>query len=259
MKKEISKFSFYSPQFSVSKIDNFKETSDRIDSEMKSKLETYFTETDNHISLENFDYITKQLGNDKLAEVYQMLGPFDYNSWSEAKEDADEEADEDLEEKRIPQEEWMVRKSGAQYRGEVSSENLRPDGKGIKVHQGRSVYEGYFKDGYCHGFGRGISAAGEIYQGGFNEDEMEGKGFFVWPDGKIYEGDWQTNMKHGKGTYYWPNGQIYQGDFKNDQCFGIGILYYPDGKRFEGVWKDGKKHGKGYYVFPNGSMYQVVY
>jgi len=98
-----------------------------------------------------------------------MLGPFDYTAWSEPKDEENEDQDpDDDNEKRIPQDEWMVRKRGAQYRGEVSTENLRPDGKGIKVHQGRSVYEGYFKDGYCHGFGRGISAAGEIYQGGFN-------------------------------------------------------------------------------------------
>jgi hypothetical protein len=48
MKKEISKFSFYSPLFSVSKIENFKETSERIESDMRAKLDAFFTETENH-------------------------------------------------------------------------------------------------------------------------------------------------------------------------------------------------------------------
>jgi hypothetical protein len=48
MKKEISKFSFYSPLFSVSKIENFKETSERIESDMRAKLDAFFTEIENH-------------------------------------------------------------------------------------------------------------------------------------------------------------------------------------------------------------------
>ena len=82
------------------------------------------------------------------------------------------------------------RKSGAQYRGEALQENMRPDGRGFKVFEGRSTYEGYFQDGRCHGIGRGITSKGEVYQGGFNEDSMEGKGYYVWADGRIYEGDW---------------------------------------------------------------------
>ena len=124
---------------------------------------------------------------------------------------------------------------------------------------GKSLYEGYFVDGKCHGQGRGISSKGELYQGNFVEDNMEGFGFFYWPDGRIYEGEWILGKRHGKGRYFWTNGQVYEGEFKNDNCSGYGILYYPDGKRFEGNWKDGNKHGRGVYVFPNGALYSITY
>ena len=68
---------------------------------------------------------------------------------------------------------WVNRRSGAKYRGEVLMSNRRPEGKGIKVfqsHKGTSLYEGYFNDGMCHGIGRGITSKGEIYQGTFHED-----------------------------------------------------------------------------------------
>jgi hypothetical protein len=49
------------------------------------------------------------------------------------------------------------------YKGEVTIFNKRPDGKGIKVFKGKSLYEGYFSNGMCHGYGRGITSKGEVY------------------------------------------------------------------------------------------------
>jgi len=49
------------------------------------------------------------------------------------------------------------------YRGEVLTENYRPDGKGFKVFDGKSLYEGYFWNGMCHGAGRGITAKGDVF------------------------------------------------------------------------------------------------
>lgn len=41
---------------------------------------------------------------------------------------------------------------------------------GIKIYDGTSLYEGYFKDGQCDGHGRGITSKGEVYQGNFSQD-----------------------------------------------------------------------------------------
>ena len=60
------------------------------------------------------------------------------------------------------------------YKGEVSTENRRPDGKGIKIFDKKSLYEGYFRNGACHGYGRAIASTGEVYEGMFNEDAMDG-------------------------------------------------------------------------------------
>jgi hypothetical protein len=130
---------------------------------------------DNHFSLECFNYATTELGNENIARIYNLLGPFDYSKWKdEALEDdnkpllSDDEAD--FAERRMPQEHFEKRRSGAMYRGDVLSANRRPDGKGFKVFNGSSVYEGTFHDGTCHGIGRGITAKGEVYQGDFHND-----------------------------------------------------------------------------------------
>ena len=34
---------------------------------------------DNSFAMENYTYITEELGNEKIAEIYRMLGPLDYN------------------------------------------------------------------------------------------------------------------------------------------------------------------------------------
>jgi hypothetical protein len=50
-------------------------------------------------------------------------------------------------ERRMPTEGFERRKSGAMYKGDLSTASKRPDGRGIKVNNKSSVYEGYFFDG----------------------------------------------------------------------------------------------------------------
>ena len=263
LKASIGTVSIYTPSFEL-KIPDLKDETKKIQEDLKAKLDSYMKPVDNSFALECFKYATEEMGNEQIARIYSLLGPFDYSLWrDEALEDEDQpylsDEEEDKEERRMPQEHFEKRRSGAMYRGEVLSTNRRPDGKGFKVFNGASVYEGTFHEGACHGIGRGITARGEVYQGDFHQDQMSGLGYFVWPDGRIYEGEWSSNMKHGKGTYYFANGQVYKGDFKNDECHGTGTLFYPDGKRYEGQWREGKKNGKGTYIFPNNSLYNCVY
>ena len=163
--------------------------------------------------MDNFDYVTKELGNDKIAEIYSLLGPLDYSQYTEPKEDDSPRydaraggSDDSFEEKRVPVTDFEKRRSGAIYRGNVLTTNNRPDGPGIKIFNGNSLFEGFFSDGRTHGYGRAITSKGEVYQGGFHEDHMDGYGFYVWPDGRIYEGEWQLGKKSGNGKYFWPNG-----------------------------------------------------
>jgi hypothetical protein len=55
------------------------------------------------------------------------------------------------------------RKTGTLFRGEISGVTGKPDGKGIKIFGNGSIYEGYFADGHCNGFGRGVTSRGEVY------------------------------------------------------------------------------------------------
>ena len=60
---------------------------------------------------------------------------------------------------------WLKRRSGAEFRGEINQDSKRPDGMGIKIFGGTSLYEGFYADGVCSGLGRGITSKGEVYQG----------------------------------------------------------------------------------------------
>ena len=185
----------------------------RIKDLIDTSIAENFKEIDNSFSLDNYNFVTAELGNEKIANVYRVLGPFDYGSYDRKKEMADERGDNDDDEskedsddddrKAYLQDYWDTRRSGAQFRGEVMSESKRPHGMGIKVFNKNSLYEGYFKDGTCHGAGRGITSNGECYQGMFEDDEMNGLGMFYWPDGRIYEGDFLGGKKQGKGRMFW--------------------------------------------------------
>ena len=74
---------------------------------------------------------------------------------------------EQKEEERDMITDWRKRRSGAMFRGQCKVDSLKPDGKGIKIFKGKSLYEGHFQDGQYNGYGRAISSLGEIYQGEF--------------------------------------------------------------------------------------------
>jgi hypothetical protein len=74
-----------------------------------------------------------------------------------------EKVEEDLAETKTLVNKFDKRKSGTQFRGEISSITGKPDGKGIKIFPNGSIYEGYFADGHTNGFGRGVTSRGEVY------------------------------------------------------------------------------------------------
>lgn len=89
-------------------------------------------------AMDNFNYVTNELGNEKIKEIYSLLGPLDYSLWTEPKESDSPRFDtgsrataseyDENEEKRIPVTDFETRRSGAIYRGDVLTANMRPDG-----------------------------------------------------------------------------------------------------------------------------------
>ena len=204
--KQLEGFSDYLPTFKVNTAfskenddEDYKEKKEKLKEDILAKLNANLQEIDTELPLANYEFITKENGNDKLAEIYKVLGPMNFqisdkfelpSFWSEYEK---EEERQKMNDERLCSLEWQHRKSGAIFRGEYLANNGRPDGRGLKVFKGNSLYEGWFEHGLCHGYGRAISSKGEYYQGFFDSDSMHGKGFFVWPDGRIYEGQWLDN------------------------------------------------------------------
>lgn len=268
----LESFGTYVPQYKLS--GGFSSTHSKEEIELTAKgikeqfekdIMANIQKVDSDFALKNYEYVLKKMQGNHLAQVYEKMGPLNFfvfdkyelpDFWLE--QEKENELKKMMDE-RFMQKELKERKSGAIYRGEIFIATGKPDGRGFKVFNGQSLYEGWFDGGSCHGYGRAISSKGEIYQGFFENDSMTGKGFFIWPDGRMYEGDWDNNTKNGRGKYWWPNGQVYEGQFRKDQCDGEGTLYYPDGKRYIGLWKDGDKHGKGFIIFPDGSSYHQIF
>lgn len=154
-------------------------------------------------------------------------------------------------------------------------------GKGHFQNEGAWDYDGEWKDGNRHGFGKCGTASFDptegTYEGEWVDDEPHGKGVFTFTNRigiSTYTGDWARGKRNGKGfrqyqggdTYNgdWVNGKrsghgvytlkagvhtlVYDGEWKNGQINGFGKCTYPDGSTFEGNWKEGQRSGEGVYT-----------
>ena len=148
--------------------------------------------------MDNFEYVVQNVKDEKIADIYRQLGPYDHYA------NRDPLADVDI--NRAMKLDFDARKSGALYKGQISIASGKPDGYGFKIYPNNSMYEGSFDEGQIHGMGRGVSSKGEVYQGEFAFDQMDGKGLFQWPDGRAYFGQFKEGQKQGKGMFMWPNG-----------------------------------------------------
>ena len=121
LKASIGTVSIYTPSIEL-KVSDLKDETKKIQEDLKAKLDSYMKPVDNSFALECFKYATEEMGNEQIARIYNLLGPFDYSQWrDEALEDEDRpllsDEDEDKEERRMPQEQFEKRRSGAMYRG----------------------------------------------------------------------------------------------------------------------------------------------
>lgn len=196
LKADIGMFSNYVPNHEVLiPEDNRESVIEKLKSDIKSKVDKYVIPIDNSFALSNFKYITEELDNPKLKEVYELLGPFDYSKFKEEDDEAEltkkfadneSQKSEVFDDKRYTEEKFVLRSKGAKYRGQMSTAEDRYDGKGFKIHEEKGqLYEGYFTDGKYNGFGRIVSTTGKmfVYEGGITSDTLDGWGFSVTTDG----------------------------------------------------------------------------
>jgi hypothetical protein len=145
-----------------------------------------------------------------------------------------------------------------QDQGSIASRNSLPDGDKtstisppranstyvVSSVEGHS-YEGEFREGKMHGYGRLKWPDGHWYQGQFNKERTCGIGMRGWPAGHWYVGEEQGGLKEGLGAMGWPGGRRYEGVFSKDLRNGFGTMTWPDGRWYLGCWKDGLQHGDG--------------
>lgn len=144
-----------------------------------------------------------------------------------------------------------------QYTGVVLLSTGMPHGLGRMVYEddGRT-YEGDWRHGRWHGFGRATFANGDSYEGEYRFDQRHGRGLYQWADGRQYDGDFYEDKRHGRGTFKWPDGAIYEGDFVHGQREGRGRYTFSDGGFYVGGWVDGRYEGYGECTWEDGRVYK---
>lgn len=164
------------------------------------------------------------------------------------------------------------------YSGVVLRSTGMPHGVGRMVYEddGRT-FEGDWRHGRWHGYGRATFANLDSYEGEYRFDQRHGRGKYCWSDGRVYDGEFSEDKRHGKGTFTWPDGATYVGDFHlgqregrgkytfsdggyyvgswvNGRYEGFGECHWEDGRTYKGEWRAGMAHGKGVETNPDGSV-----
>jgi len=123
--------------------------------DLRERLNGYIIKLSHEFALSNYDYVMDNVRDKVVQDIYKVLGPFDHF--------LHHEADDDMDTQRQLKMDFDPRKSGAQFRGQISMETLKPDGMGFKVYPSNALFEGYLEEGQINGFGRAISSRGEVY------------------------------------------------------------------------------------------------
>ena len=167
-------------------------------------------------------------------------------------------------------------KYGVQHQGNwVSNHPLDGDG---------TLYDGLWKDGKQHGFGKCRYHNGDSYKGKkhtrvvlvvknetrlvtylflfnkkgcFDMGLKHGRGDYksLGGDGQ-YSGEWRCNKPHGRGRWKHPNEYDHEGEYRNGLPNGEGRSTWADGGEYTGSFVDGKMDGRGKLVEANGAEYE---
>ncbi|KAI3356099.1 hypothetical protein L3Q82_017364, partial [Scortum barcoo] len=143
-------------------------------------------------------------------------------------------------------------------------------------------YQGQWRDGKVHGFGKYKYASGEVYEGCFIDGQRHGygmlssgkmaktssgvfigqwvhdrkSGYGVYDDitrGEKYMGTWLDEQRHGNAVVVTQYGVYYEGTFRDNKMSGPGLLVSDDDTALHGEFSDDwTVNGKGVLSFANG-------
>ncbi|XP_027146712.1 alsin isoform X2 [Larimichthys crocea] len=115
-------------------------------------------------------------------------------------------------------------------------------------------YQGHWKDGKIHGFGKYKYASGEVYEGCFCDGQrhgygMLGSGKLAKKSSSVFIGHWVHDRKTGYGVYDdITRGEKYMGLWLDEQRHGSAMVVTQHGVYFEGTFRDNKMSGPGLLV-----------
>ena len=132
------------------------------------------------------------------------------------------------------------------------------------------VYEGDWKEGKRHGYGKLTDSSQVIYDGQWkNGKRVEEEPDYIkkfsdkvfknenFSNGDSYEGGYLKGKFEGQGQYTWKDGSFYKGEFSQGFREGHGVWRSASegGDTYEGNYKEDKKSGRGKYSWANGTIY----
>lgn len=102
--------------------------------------------------------------NEKVEQIAEILGPFDYGHPEDNRAYADSNA-------KLEMREPVLFKNGSKYEGEWNTDSNERDGRGVQIWADGSIYEGYWKNDRANGRGRLIHSDGDVYEGEWVDDK----------------------------------------------------------------------------------------
>lgn len=130
------------------------------------------------------------------------------------------------------------------YYGKLD-ENGRRIGYGrTETSQGKTAYEGEYKDDMRNGFGSFYYKDGSInYIGDWSENKRQGRGVgFRSSDGEIHIGKWNNNVPEAMGARFDKNGNfISLNNYVNGRKNGIGISFDEKGNLVLTKWENNRE------------------
>ncbi|XP_030614260.1 alsin-like isoform X3 [Archocentrus centrarchus] len=123
------------------------------------------------------------------------------------------------------------------------------------------TYQGQWREGKIHGFGKYKYASGEVYEGCFCDGQRHGYGMLssgklAKTSSSVFIGQWVHDTKTGYGVYDdITRGEKYMGMWLDDQRYGNAVVITQHGVYFEGTFRENKMSGPGLLVSDDDTIF----
>ncbi|KAF7216143.1 alsin isoform X1 [Nothobranchius furzeri] len=123
------------------------------------------------------------------------------------------------------------------------------------------TYQGQWREGKIHGFGKYKYASGEVYEGCFCDGQrhgygMQSSGKLARTSSSVFIGNWVHDKKEGYGVNDdITRGEKYMGMWLEDQRHGNAVVVTQYGLYYEGTFKDNKMIGPGLLISEDDTVF----